>query len=51
MNEDVELKVCKGCDAPLPYKPEAKSFFNKDRDLCDDCLLYKKEGKVKRLNF
>ena len=40
MNEDVELKVCKGCDAPLPYKPEAKSFFNKDGDLCDDCLLY-----------
>ena len=29
MNEDVELKVCKGCDAPLPYKPDVKSFFNK----------------------
>ena len=51
MNEDVELKVCKGCDAPLHYKPEVKSFFNKDKDVCDDCWLYKKEGKVKRLNF
>ena len=51
MSEDVELKVCKGCDAPLPYKPKFKSFFNKDENLCDDCLRYKKEGKVKRLNF
>ena len=51
MNEDVELKVCKECDAPLPYKPQVKSFFNKDMDVCDDCLRYKKEGKVKRLDF
>ena len=29
MNEDAELKVCKGCDAFLPYKPKAKSFFKK----------------------
>ena len=29
MNEEVELKVCKGCDAPLPYKPKVKSFFKK----------------------
>ena len=25
--DDVELKVCKGCDAPLPYKPEKISYF------------------------
>ena len=30
MNEEVELKVCKGCDAPLPFKPKAKSFFKKN---------------------
>ena len=51
MSEDVELKVCKGCDVPLPYKPEFKSFFNKDKDVCDDCLRFKKENKVKRLNI
>ena len=32
MNEEVELKVCKGCDAPLPYKPKVKSFFKKDNE-------------------
>ena len=46
MNEDVELKVCKGCDAPLPYKPKVKSFFKKDDNICDDCLRYE-EGKSK----
>ena len=51
MSEDVELKVCNGCDAPLPYKPGNKSFFNKEKDVCDDCLRYRKEGKVKRMNF
>ena len=34
--DDVELKVCKGCDAPLPYK--RKKLFNKRNDICDDCL-------------
>ena len=36
--DDVELKVCKGCDAPLPYKPEKISYFKKRNDICDDCL-------------
>ena len=40
MNDDVELKVCKGCDAPLPYKPDNKSFFNGNRNICDDCLKF-----------
>ena len=31
MNEEVELKVCKGCDAPLPFKPKTKSFLKKMR--------------------
>ena len=30
MNEDLELKVCKGCDAPLPLQTKSyKSFFKK----------------------
>lgn len=37
-DENIELKVCKGCDAPLPYKPEKISYFKKSNDYCDDCL-------------
>ncbi len=47
MNEDVELKVCKGCDAPLPYKPDVKSFFKNNKDVCDACLRYEKEIRLK----
>ena len=28
--DDVELKVCKGCDAPLPYKPEKLVILTKE---------------------
>ena len=42
MNKEVELKVCEGCDAPLPYKPIDKSFFKENKNVCDDCLRYKK---------
>ena len=45
MNEEVKLKVCKGCDAPLPYKPETKSFFKKNENICDDCLRYEEENE------
>ena len=48
MSEDIELKVCKGCDAPLPFKPKSKSFFSEGGDICDDCYRYEKEGKVKK---
>ena len=41
--DNVELKVCKDCDAPLPYKPLAISFFNNNKEICDDCLIIKKE--------
>ncbi len=46
MNEDVELKVCMGCDAPLPYKPVEKSYFSENKSICDDCLKYKR-GRVR----
>ena len=29
--DNVELKVCKDCDAPLPYKPLAISFLIKTK--------------------
>ena len=48
MKENIELRVCKGCDAPLPCSPESESFFTKGRDICDDCLKYERESKVKR---
>ena len=38
-----ELKVCKDCDAPLPYKPVAISSFNNNNEICDDCLVIKKK--------
>ncbi len=38
-NENIEVKVCKKCDAPLPFKPSSISYFNKDFSICDDCLI------------
>ena len=29
LSDEVELRVCKKCDAPLPYKPISLSYFNK----------------------
>ncbi len=37
-SNEIELKVCKKCDAPLPFLPKSASFFNKDFDICDDCI-------------
>ena len=48
MNDDdnFELKVCKICDAPLPYKPIEVSSFNINKTICDDCLSIKKNSDV-----
>tara|TARA_B100000886_G_C20381742_1_gene474219 strand:+ start:1093 stop:1239 length:147 start_codon:yes stop_codon:yes gene_type:complete len=40
--DEIELRVCKCCDAPLPYKPEKHSYFKKNNYVCDDCLLINK---------
>ena len=47
MNKDSEisLKVCKGCDAPLPYSPRKLSYYNNDENICDDCLKINKSKK------
>ncbi len=48
-NDDLELKVCKGCDAPLPYLPLSKSYFKKNDNICDDCIRFKNNyGKSNR---
>tara|TARA_B100000287_G_scaffold114295_1_gene106460 strand:- start:1254 stop:1385 length:132 start_codon:yes stop_codon:yes gene_type:complete len=38
---EIELKVCIGCDAPLPYKPKKDSYFNRHDEVCDDCFIKK----------
>ena len=43
--DDVELKVCLKCDAPLPNDKRKISFFNKNSEICDDCvILYGNKG-------
>tara|TARA_Y100000589_G_C26727770_1_gene456425 strand:- start:155 stop:295 length:141 start_codon:yes stop_codon:yes gene_type:complete len=42
-SNDVELKVCKNCDAPLPLHPKKLSYFNYDDMVCDDCFSYLKK--------
>ena len=43
--DDVELKVCLKCDAPLPNDKGKMSFFNKNSEICDDCIiLYGNKG-------
>ncbi len=39
---NVELKVCKDCDAPLPFIPRELSYFTKHEEICDECLSLKK---------
>ena len=36
--EDIELKVCKGCDAPLPCDTSGLNYFNLNSLVCDDCF-------------
>ena len=48
MKEDeIELKVCPVCDAPLPWSPKDISYFNMSRNLCDDCYILKEIEKKK----
>ena len=49
MKEEFELKVCPGCDAPLPFRPANVSYFNISTKLCDDCFAYEKI-KRKKIN-
>ena len=36
--DDIELKVCKNCDAPLPNDPSGLNYFNLNNFVCDDCF-------------
>ena len=36
--KDIELKVCKNCDAPLPCENSSLNFYNYDHFICDDCF-------------
>ncbi len=36
--DDIELKVCKNCDAPLPNDSSSLSYFNLSSVVCDDCF-------------
>ena len=38
IENEIELKVCKSCDAPLPFKPEKLSFYTNSFTICDDCF-------------
>ena len=42
--EDIELKVCNVCDAPLPCEEKKLNFFNYINDICDDCVNLKIKG-------
>ena len=45
---NVELKVCKECDAPLPFLPKSISYFTYDKFVCDDCLKFLDKNENKR---
>tara|TARA_X000000950_G_scaffold285107_1_gene389970 strand:- start:1500 stop:1652 length:153 start_codon:yes stop_codon:yes gene_type:complete len=47
-NEGIELRVCKVCDAPLPFKPKNISYFNEDTKICDDCLALINDANKKK---
>ncbi len=36
--DDIELKVCKNCDAPLPCDVLKLNYFNLNPCICDDCF-------------
>ena len=44
-DDDIELKVCLRCDAPLPNDKRKVTFFNKDLNICDDCIDLKQRNK------
>ena len=41
--DEVELKVCLSCDAPLPWLPVKISYFKNNDKICDDCYFLKKK--------
>lgn len=43
--EEIELKVCPVCDAPLPCNPSDISYFTISKNLCDDCYFLKEIEK------
>ena len=45
--EEIELRVCLVCDAPLPCSPKDLSYFNMSKNLCDDCFILKEIEKKK----
>ena len=45
-DEDIELKVCLKCDAPLPNDKKRMTFFNKNLEICDDCINLNKVTKA-----
>ena len=38
VNEDINLRVCEKCDAPLPCDKEKLNFFTNKENVCDDCF-------------
>ncbi|MFL2660434.1 MAG: hypothetical protein ACJ0G4_00610 [Alphaproteobacteria bacterium] len=44
IENEVELRVCKKCDAPLPYHPDDLSYYNFNSSICDDCYTKKYEN-------
>ena len=44
-DDDIELKVCPRCDAPLPNDKNRMTFYNKDREVCDDWIDLKQKNK------
>ena len=44
-DDDIELKVCLRCDAPLPNDIRKITFYNKDQEICDDCIDLNEDNK------
>ncbi len=36
--DDIELRVCKKCDAPLPCDALNLNYFNLNSLICDECF-------------
>ena len=43
-DQDIELRVCNICDAPLPCDQKKLNFFNLNDKVCDDCVKLKTKG-------
>ena len=41
-DDEVKIRVCKKCDAPLPYYPKELNYFKKNKFICDDCIFFLK---------